>query len=253
MRRMEVISPTRDAARPSVGPIVGSAAVGTGLIVGGLVLAYIVFATPALSLLVPGGRRDAVQTAAGMAIWAIALVAPAAFLLLGTNRLARMLATRSDRTGRRSTAASVLSDLPDDVVVASGIVLDDGRPVPDLIVGSFGAAVVRELPPAGAVRIQDGHWYLRTQRGWIPLEDPLAKTVRDSERVRRWLAHDDADFVVKVYAAVVSRDVDIPRTTACAVLRPDQLAAWVAALPPQRSITAGRRELIVDRVRAAAG
>ena len=250
---MEVISPTRQAARPSVRPILSSAAVGTGLIVGGLILAYVAFATPALTMLVPGGRRDAIQTAAGMVVWAIALVAPAGFLLLGTNRLARMLAAISGRVSRRTAAVSVLSGLPDDVVVASGLTLDDGRPVPDIIVGSFGAAVVRELPPAGAVRIQDGHWFLRTQRGWIPMEDPLSRTVRDSERVRRWLAHDDADFVVKVYAAVVSRELDVPRTTACAVLRPDQLAAWVAALPPQRSITAGRREQIVDRVREAAG
>ena len=253
MQVMEVISPTRQAARPSVGPIVSSAAVGTGLIVGGLVLAYVVFATPALSMLMPGGRRDAVLTVTGMIVWAIALVAPAGLLLLGTNRLARMLAAINGRTGRHSPAASVLSELPDDVVVASGIVLDDGRPVPDLIVGSFGAAVVRSLPPAGAMRIQDGHWFLRTQRGWTQMDDPLARTVRDSERVRRWLAHDDADFVVKVYAAVISRDADIARTTACAVLRPDQLAAWIAALPPQRSITAGRREQMVDRVRAAAG
>jgi hypothetical protein len=253
MRLMEVISPTRQAARPSVGPIVSSAAVGTGLIVGGLVLAYVVFATPALSMLMPGGRRDAVLTVTGMIVWAIALVAPAGLLLLGTNRLARMLAVLNGRTARRSPAASVLSELPDDVVVASGINLDDGRPVPDLIVGSFGAAVVRSLPPASAMRIQDGHWFLRTQRGWTQMDDPLARTVRDSERVRRWLAHDDADFVVKVYAAVISRDADIARTTACAVLRPDQLAAWIAALPPQRSITAGRREQMVDRVRAAAG
>jgi hypothetical protein len=163
-----------------------------------------------------------------------------------------MLATMRGRTRRRSATATVLTSLPDDVIVASGIVLPDGRPVPDLIVGPFGAAVVRELPPAAAVRIQNGNWQLRTQRGWVALEDPLSRTVRDSERVRRWLAHDDADFVVKTYAAVISRDLPVARTPACAVVTPDQLAAWVAALPPQRSLTAGRREQMVDRVREAA-
>ena len=249
---MEVIAPAQHAARPSIGPIVTSATAGTMLVVGGLVLAYIVFATPTLSMFIPGGHADPGQVAAGMAIWAIALVAPAACILLGTNRLARMLAYVGARTKRKSSTASVLTGLPDDVIVASGIVLPDGRSVPDLIVGPFGAAVVRELPPAAAVRIQNGNWQLRTQRGWISLEDPLHRTVRDSERVRRWLAHDDADFVVKTYAAVISRDLPVARTAACAVVTPDQLAAWVAALPPQRSLTAGRRDQMIDRVREAA-
>ena len=250
---MEVISPAQRAARPPIGPIVTSAAAGTMLVIGGLLLAYIVFATPALSMLLPGGRGDAGQMATGMAIWAVALVAPAACILLGTSRLARMLAHVKGRAGRRSSTAAVLRDLPDDVVVASGIVLPDGRPVPDLIVGPFGAAVVRELPPAAAVRIHNGTWHLRTSRGWVSLEDPLNRTVRDSERVRRWLAHDDADFVVKTYAAVISRDLDIPRTPACAVVTPDQLSGWIAALPPQRSLTAGRRDQMIERVREAAG
>ena len=250
--RMEVISPARSAPRPSVAPIVTSATAGTMLVVGGLTLAYIVFGTPALSMVLPVGHADPGQVAVGMGIWAIALVAPAACILLGTSRLARMLATIRGRTVRRSATAAVLADLPDDVIVASGIVLPDGRPVPDLIVGPFGAAVVRELPPAAAVRIQNGNWQLRTQRGWVALDDPLSRTVRDSERVRRWLAHDDADFVVKTYAAVISRDLPVPRTSACAVVTPDQLAAWVAALPPQRSLTAGRRDQMIERVREAA-
>jgi hypothetical protein len=250
---MEVISPSRPANRPSVGPIVTSATAGTFLIVLGLTLAYVAFATPTMAMLLPGARADPVEMAVGMVAWTIALIAPAACLLLGTNRLARMLAAVRGRVGRRSAAAGVLDGLPDDVVVASGLILPDGRPVPDLIVGPFGAAVVRELPPAAAVRIKDGQWHLHTQRGWITLEDPLSRTVRDSERVRRWLAHDDADFVVKVYAAVISRDLDVARTTACAVVRPDQLAAWVAALPPQRSLTQGRRERMIDRVRHTAG
>lgn len=249
---MEVISPAQRAPRPSVAPIVTSATAGTMFVVGGLTLAYIAFATPALSLVLPVGHADPVQMATGMMIWAVALVAPAACILFGTSRLARMLATMRGRARRTSATASVLAGLPDDVIVASGIVLPDGRPVPDLIVGPFGAAVVRELPPAAAVRIQNGNWQLRTQRGWIALEDPLSRTVRDSERVRRWLAHDDADFVVKTYAAVISRDLSVTRTSACAVVTPDQLAAWIAALPPQRSLTSGRREQMIERVREAA-
>jgi hypothetical protein len=249
---MEVISPARTNARPSVAPIVTSATAGTMLVVGGLILAYIAFATPALSMVLPAGHADPTQMAVGMAIWAIALVAPAACILAGTNRLARMLATMRGRTRRRSPTASALAGVSDEVIVASGIILPDGRPVPDLIVGPFGAAVVRALPPAAAVRVQNGNWHLRTSRGWLALEDPMTKTVRDSERVRRWLAHDDADFVVKTYAAVITSDLPVPRTAACAVVAPDQLAAWVAALPPQRSLTTGRREQMIERVRQAA-
>jgi hypothetical protein len=249
---MEVISPARSGARPSAAPILVAGFVGTILVVFGLTLAYVVFATPALTMAVPTGRTDAGQMAFGMAVWTIALVAPSAFILLGANRLANMLASVRDRKPRRSAMASVLSGLPDDVIVASGIVLPDGRPVPDLIVGSFGAAIIRELPPAAAIRIVNGLWQLRTQRGWVQLDDPLARTVRDAERVRRWLAHDDADFVVKTYAAVISRDLEVERTPACAVVTPDQLAGWIAALPPQRSLTEGRRDQILDRVREAA-
>lgn len=250
---MEVISPVRTESRSAVLPVVASATAGTMFVVAGLILAYIVFGTPALSMVLPAGRADAGQMAVGMVVWAVALVAPAACILLGTSRLARMLATVRGRRPRATATAARLRDLPDDVIVASGLVLPDGRPLPDLIVGPFGAAVVRELPPATAVRIVQGHWQIHTARGWTHYDDPLARTVRDAERVRRWLGHDDADFVVRTYAAVISRDLPIARTAACAVVAPDQLAAWIAALPPQRSITAGRRDRIIDRVREAAG
>jgi hypothetical protein len=249
---MEVISPSRQGQpRSSVVPILASGTVGTVLIISGLGFAYVLFATPALGLLLPGGRPDTMQLVLGMAIWAVALIAPAACILLGTNRLARMLARVRGRAPHRTPTAKALAGLSDDVVVASGVLLPDGRGVPDLIVGSFGAAVVRELPPPDALRISNGQWQLRLSRGWMTIEDPLAKTVRDSERVRRWLAHDDADFVVKVYAAVITRDLSVPRSAACAVVTVDQLAAWIQALPPQRSITAGRREQMIERVREA--
>ena len=57
---------------------------------------------------------------------------------------------------------------------------------------------------------------------------------------------------MKVYAAVVGPQPTVARATDCAVLTPDQLAAWVAGLPPQRSLTDGRRERVLEYVRAAA-
>ena len=249
---MQVISPTPARGRPGFIPLLAPTIIGTALIVAGLSLAYVAFATPVLSMILPTGRPSAGQMAAGMAIWAFALVAPAACILAGTSRLARLLAAMRARVSHHSPTHRALASLPD-VVVATGLTLPDGRGVPDLVLGPFGAAVVRDLPPTSLTRVHQGGWQLRTQRGWIPIENPLDRTVRDAERVRRWLAHDDADFVVKVYSAVVGPTPTVQRTPACAVLTPDQLAPWVAALPAQRSLTPGRRDVMLDLVREAAG
>ncbi len=251
MAGMEVITPNRSPGRTSAAPIVTSTVFGTLLVVGGVVMAYVAFATPLLAAALPSGRPDAAQMAMGMAAWAIALVAPAAFVLAGTNRLARILGAVRGRQPRPG-ALRGLNDLPDDITVASGLTLPDGRGVSNLVMGRFGVAVVRELPPSAVTRIRNGRWELRTQRSWIPLTDPLEQATRDAERVRRWMANDDADFVVKVYAAVVGPDPQVARTPACAVLTPDQLAAWVTALPPQRSLTDGRRQRMLDTARDAA-
>jgi hypothetical protein len=249
---MEVISPSRRDARPSIVHVVAGTVVGTLLVVIGLVIAYVVFATPLLRSALPGARPEPGQLMTGMALWAVALVAPAACLLAGFSRLARILASQRRHRARRSPVLEALGAMPDDVTVATGIVLADGRGIADLVVGPFGAAVIRELPPAAVTRIRNGHWEVRGRRTWIPLENPLDRATRDAERVRRWLAHDDVDFVVKTYAAVVGADPTVPRTATCAVLTPDQVAAWIAALPPQRSLTPSRREQLLEMVRAAA-
>lgn len=250
---MEVIQPSQPARRPSMAPLLGGTVIGTVLIVTGIVLAYIAVATPALRSVMPEGRLNPGQIATGAAVWAIALVAPAGFVFVGTNRLVRILAAVRGRIPRRSAAVRALDGVSDDVIVATGISLPDGRSVSELVIGPFGGAVIRELPPAAVTRIREGRWELRTRRGWISIENPLDRAVRDAERVRRWLGHDDADFVVKVYAAVVGPEPTVTRTTDCAVLAPDQVVAWINALPPQRSLTEGRREQVVETVRAAAG
>jgi hypothetical protein len=249
---MEVISPALRAPRRSITPILATSVGGMALVVVGLSLAYIAYATPALSMILPTGHPTAGQMAAGMAIWALALVAPAGCVLAGANRLARLLVSARHQMPRQSTTQRALADIPD-VVVATGLHLSDGRTVPDVVLGPFGAVVVRDLPAAPLIRIQDGRWSVRAQRGWIALDSPLERTVRDAERVRRWLAHDDADFVVKVYSVVVGTDPRVQRTPACAVVAPDQLAAWIRALPAQRSLTSGRRERMIAMVRESAG
>jgi hypothetical protein len=248
---MDVIASSRPLPRASFVPLLGSTVFGTLSIIGGLALAYLAFATPFLQLALPSGRPDAAQTAVGMGIWAMALVAPAGFVLVGANRLARIIAAARGRVPRRTTTLKGLDSLSDDVTVASGLTLADGRGVSELVIGPFGAAVIRELPPAAITRIQGDNWQVRTSRGWISLENPLDRAARDAERVRRWLTDDD-DFLVKVYAAVVGPAPTVERTPHCAVLTPDQLAAWIAALPAQRSLNPGRLQRILDVVRAAA-
>lgn len=251
---MQVITTARGTPRPSLIPIVGGSLVSTLLVVGGLVLAYVVFATPLLTGAIPAGRPDATQMLTGMGLWTVALVAPAGLILVGATRLARNLAAVRQRAPSRSAALRALRDLPADIVVASGLALPDGRSVSELVIGPFGAAIIRELPPAGITRVRDGNWELRSSRGWIALENPLDRAARDAERVRRWIGHDDTDFVLKVYAAVVSGpDTVIPRTAACAVVTPAQLAPWITALPAQRTLTSGRRDQLLDLVREAAG
>jgi type IV secretory pathway protease TraF len=249
---MEVIQSAQAARRPSIAPLLAGTIVGTIMIVVGIVLAYIAFATPALSTVMPQGRLNVGQAATGIVVWAIALVAPAAMVLFGASRLVRILARMRGRLPRRSATLKALNGVPEDIVVATGIALPDGRTVSDLVIGPFGAAVIRELPSAKYSRIREGRWEARTGRGWIRLENPLERASRDAERVRRWFGHDDADFVVKVYAAVVGPVEMVKRTPDCAVLAPDEVVPWISALPPQRSLTEGRRAQVVEQVRAAA-
>ena len=50
-------------------------------------------------------------------------------------------------------------------------------------------------------------WELRDDRGrWVPIEAPVDRASRDAERVRGWLGGEDRDFVVRVYAAIVTDD-----------------------------------------------
>jgi hypothetical protein len=252
MAGMEVITPRRAVPRPTIGPVIGGTLVGTILIVLGLVMAYMAFATPFLLWLMPKGHLGTGETIAGMAIWAVALVAPAGFIIIGTTRLAHILGATRQRIPRATALQRAMGTLPEGVVLARGLTLPDGRGLSDLLVGPFGAAVIRELPHPTAARERGGRWELRTKRAWVPIESPLDRAVRDAERVRRWLGHDDADFVVKTYAAVIGITPTIERTANCAVLTPDQLAAWIAALPAQRMLTPGRIERMLETVRDAA-
>jgi hypothetical protein len=69
----------------------------------------------------------------------------------------------------------------------------------------------------------------------------LDAAMRDADRVRRWLAAAELEFVVRVYAALVVDDRLLARSPTCAVITTQQVQPWVASLPVQRTLTAGRR------------
>jgi hypothetical protein len=92
-------------------------------------------------------------------------------------------------------------------------------------------------------------WEARTTDGWRPTDDPFEGATRDADRVRRWFAMADLDFVVRVYAVLLVTDSGIERSPTCASITAGQLPAWLASLPRQRTLTTGRRALLLDLAR----
>ncbi len=248
---MQVITlPGSRPAPPSPAAIVLGSAVGLVLLVGGIVVAWMAFATPFITRFTPVGRADTTQMVAGALAWGFAFVAPGTFLIAGIARIAKIVERVGEARPPATPAVGLARQLPDDLVVVPRIRLPEGRVIPELVIGPFGAAVIAKLPPAGATRRHGAAWEVRTGNGrWMPLEDPRQRAARDAERIRTWFAHDDRDFIVRVHAAVIAPDTSLPRTSGCAVITADQIPAWLASLPAQRSLTANRREQLVELIR----
>lgn len=247
---MQVITPRSDRRGPTTLALVLGTLVGATLLIGGFVVAWLVFGTSFITRFTPTGRPETSQMVAGMLAWTVALIAPAAFILAGFARIVAVFDAVSAARPRKTAVSRLAEALGEDLVVASRLRLPDGRVVPELVVGPFGAAVIEELPPPTATRHKGGAWEVRMANGkWSPMENPLERAARDAERVRRWFAHDDQDFLVKTYAAVLAPDTTLPRTPGCAVITRDQIAAWLASLPAQRSLTPSRRERLVEQIR----
>jgi hypothetical protein len=243
------IFPSRPARQSS--STVGAAALGAGLVAAGLSLAFLIVETPLASRLVSGGWTGSGQLPFAAILWPLGLIAGACLLVAGTDRLAIMVATLRSPARNRSPFARALDALPNDVTVVRGVVPYDGRPVPTLVVGPFGVAVIDEIGPADRRRRVGVSWEARGRDGWVPTEHPVDHVARDAERVHHWLTHGELDFVVRVYAALVTSDASIPRSPLCAVVTIEQIPAWIEGLPRQRSLTDGRRHVLVARVRDA--
>ena len=244
---MQSTRSAHSSTTPTPLSLAGGIVAGTVLIVSGLTLAYATLATPLVTSLAGGGRFGGTPGIGGAAAWSLGVAGMALFLGVGAARLAEVLA--SIKPARRSKDHPLAAGLPDDVQLIQGLDVGDGRAVPLVLVGGFGAAVVRELPAPGTTRRQGAYWEAHTPDGWIRIDNPLDRAARDAERVRRWFSQDDRDFVVRVYAAVVAPDATVPRTPTCAVITTGQLPAWLASLPVLRSLTDARRAQLTARVR----
>jgi hypothetical protein len=252
---MQVIGSDRSAAGlPTSADVARALVVGSILVVGASVLAYLVFATEFLGSFMPSGRTTPTQIMTGALAWTFALTAPAGFGLVGLVRVGSAMDRIAARRRLPTPAVRIAGSVADDHAVATRVRLPDGaRIVPELVVGPFGAAVIEELPPAGAVVSRGPRsWEVRLADGEVHMIDhPLERATRDAERVRTWFADDDSDHVVRVYAAVVGTDASVARTPMCAYITPDQVGPWLASLPPQRSFDTDRRSRIIRIVRAA--
>ena len=224
---------------------------GACLVAVGLGLAFLVIGTPLVARLVPGSLTGSSQVTPAMLIPALSLAAGAALLVAGTSRLAATVASVRQRAAGRSPVTRVMAKLPDEIVVAAGVIPHDGPRIPEVVIGPFGVAIVHELGRRDRLRLSAQGWEERTREGWVPTDSPLEAVARDVDRVRFWLTHGDLDFVVRVYGALVSPDTTIPRSPVCAVISNEQIPAWLAALPRQRSFSAGRRNRLLTRIRGA--
>ena len=249
---MQLIQPSH-AFRPARAPMLWGTVVGGVLLAGGIVLGWLAYATPFVGVLTPSVLRPSVEEmAVGGVIWGLSLVAPPCFAIVGLLRLS-MVAGALIRKPDIGSVAKAGPSLNDEYVVAPSIELPDGRRVRNVVVGPFGLAVIGEMSSRSVTRHHGGTWEVRRADGrWAPIEHPVERTSRDAERVRRWISAEERDFLVKVYAGFVTTDPTLARTPACAVIGPNEVGAWLAALPPQRSLYDTRRDDLVERVRALA-
>lgn len=252
---MQVITTDQDRVRFSVGSAeVRALVVGTVLIASAGLLAWLVFGTGFLERFTPSGRVTTGQLIIGVVAWTFALIAPAAFGIIGLVRVGTAVERIAASRSRLTPAYRLRASLPDDHAIATRVRLPDGsRVIPELVIGPFGAAVIEELPPAGAVVSRGPRsWDVRLADGRVQMIDhPLERATRDAERVRAWFSGDEEEHVVKVYAAVVGTDLKVERSPTCAYISPDQVGPWLASLPPQRSFDADRRDRVIRLVRSA--
>ncbi|MEO5965804.1 MAG: hypothetical protein ABIR11_10095 [Candidatus Limnocylindrales bacterium] len=249
---MQVIAASAPITRNDRIAIARTAASAVLLLVAGALLAWLCLGTQLINSLIPAGRPSTMQAAAGVAAWGFAILVPAGFVLFG---FARVVATVDALSAIRPNTMTprLAKALGPDHLAATELVLPGGRRIHEMVLGPFGIVVLGDVPPPSMSRHVGARWEIRDGRGrWTPIEEPLQCASRDAERVRGWLSTDDRDFLVRVYAAIVTDDPRVDRTPTCAVVAPGSLGEWLEALPGQRGLTAERRERLVELIRSVA-
>jgi hypothetical protein len=249
---MQVIAVNRAVSLANRLAIARSIVVAGLLLMAGVSLGWLCLGTPVMSGFIPDGRPSLVEIASGILVWGFAVVVPAALLILG---LARFVSVADTLTGSRQQrmTAQLARALGPDHLAATDLVLPGGRRLHEMVLGPFGIAVLGDVPPRSVTRHAGAHWEARDARGrWIPIENPVQRATRDAERVRSWLASNDRDVLVRVYAVIATDDPTIERSSDCAVVATSELASWLEALPGQRGLTPGRREHLEELVRTLA-
>jgi hypothetical protein len=248
-RRVQVVG-SRARRKPAsryvaavAGGIVGGVVLGAGV-----AFAFVALTTPVVSDLARLGQGRVGSPLAGTLVWALAFIVPGTLVVLGLAQLVAALELALALRGSRlRPVASLARQLPDDYTVAEEVRLPDRRVIPEVVVGPHGLALIEELPPAKVSRRRGPYWEVRLLGGrWVPIENPLDRAARDSERLRRWLQSLEEDFSPRVYAAVVTDGHRVDRTNEVAVLARDQIPAFLAALPPVRHMTPDRRARLVE-------
>ena len=249
---MQVIAANVPAARSDRIAAARTAATALLLLLAGAMLAWLCLGTQLVNGFIPDGRPSTAQIAVGVFAWGFTILVPAGFVLIGFARMAAAIdAIFALRP--RTVAPRLAKSLGPDHLAASDLLLPGGRRVHELVLGPFGIVVLGDVPPPAVSRHVGSRWEVRDSRGrWIPVEAPLDRASRDAERVRGWLGTYDRDFLVRVYAAIVTDDPRIERSPTCAVVMPEDLSAWLEALPVQRGLTAERRGTLVEIIRAVA-
>ena len=249
---MQVIAVSNPSSAGHRVAVARSLSVAILLLLAGAALAWLSLGTSLVSGFIPYGRPTPLQVAGGIVVWGFSIVVPAAFLIMGVARMAAVIDALAGQRPRKVTP-QLASALGPDHIAATDLVLPGGRRLHELVLGPFGIVVLGAVPPPSFSRHVGSRWEIRDDRGqWIAIEDPIQRASRDGERVRGWLATEDRDFLVKVYAAVVTEDERVERSATCAVVRPAELSTWLGSLPPQRGLTPVRREHLVERVRSIA-
>lgn len=203
--------------------------------------AWLIFGTSLITSLVRLDAPTSATPVVGAAAWTVALVAPAAFAIIGLTRLGGAASRVRARAAARPPVARMAASLPPGCAVIAEIHLPDGRRIPDVVVGPHGVVIFERLPPAAAVRRSGPRWEVRFSDGsWRTIESPLARAARDAERLRRHLEAAEREFVVRVQAAVLGDPATVERAEGCAVVPLADVPGWIAALPAQRSLTPDR-------------